>query len=187
MDRREALKAAGLMLGYTLAGTSLVIWDGCKAGSQLDWKPLFFTDEEILLISEVAEIIMPKTDTPGAKDAGCEKYIDAAVAGFYTKDEQNQFRNGLNIFHDKAKNKFSKSFMALNPNEMEKVLDLVVEDMKAQSNDQKHIFQSMKELTIMGYCTSEVGALGGLLDYRPVPGPYQGCIDYNTIGKAWAI
>lgn len=187
MERREALKMTSLLLGYTLGGSALVILDGCKSEPQLNWTPQFFSPENILIIADVAEIILPKTTTPGAKDAQCEKYIDAAVFGFYTKEKQDKFVKDLEIFQDTAKNKFSKSFLALNENEKEKVVEIVVNDMKSKSEDEKHIFKTLKELTIMGYCTSEVGATGGLFDFRPVPGPYQGCIDYATVGKTWAI
>ena len=91
MERREALKMTSLLLGYTLGGSALVIWEGCKSAPQLNWTPQFFSPDNILIISDVAEIILPKSNTPGAKDAQCEKYIDAAVFGFFKKEEQEQF------------------------------------------------------------------------------------------------
>ncbi|MBK9044547.1 MAG: gluconate 2-dehydrogenase subunit 3 family protein [Saprospiraceae bacterium] len=191
MDRREALKAVSLILGYSLTGTSaLVLLNGCKAESNTDWAPNFFSEAEIKLIAEIAEIILPKTDTPGAKDAMCERYVDEAVFLFYKKEDQQKFKKDLTVFDDYAKNKFSKAFMALNQNEKEKILEIVVKSMLKNEKDQKnksHIFNKLKELTISGYCTSEVGTKGGLLEYRPVPGPYQGCIDYISVGKTWAL
>ncbi|MFZ1703374.1 MAG: gluconate 2-dehydrogenase subunit 3 family protein [Saprospiraceae bacterium] len=191
MDRREALKFTSLILGYSLTGTSaMVLFQGCKIETNLDWTPKFFSQQEINLIAEIAEIILPKTDTPGAKDALCERYIDAAVNGFYTKEKQSVFKNELKIFNVYSKNKYAKAFLALNKNEKENVLELIIEDMKeleSQKGQNKHIFRTMRELTVLGYCTSEVGAKGGLFDYRPIPGPYKGCIEYSTVGKTWAL
>lgn len=191
MDRREALKISSLILGYSLTGTSaMILLNGCKADPKTDWTPSFLSEDELQLVAEISEMILPKTDTPGAKDAQCERYIDNALFVFAKPEEQQDFHKKLHIFDDKAKEKFAKAFLALNQNEKEKILDLVVADMKtfeAAKKEGKHIFRHLKELTISGYCTSEVGVKGGLLDFRPVPGPYQGCIDYSTIGKTWAL
>lgn len=95
MDRREALKAVSLILGYSLTGTSaLVLLNGCKAESNTDWAPNFFSEAEIKLIAEIAEIILPKTDTPGAKDAMCERYVDEAVF-YFTKRRPAKFKKTL--------------------------------------------------------------------------------------------
>jgi hypothetical protein len=191
MDRREALKTASLILGYSLTGSSaFVLLEGCKADTKNDWEPRFFSDSEIKLIADIAEIILPKTDTPGAKDAFCERYIDDAVFLFYKKEDQQKFKKDLSVFDEFSKNKFSKAFLALNQNEKEKIMDIVVKSMlknEKDKNNKSNIFKKIKELTITGYCTSEIGTKGGLLDYRPVPGPYQGCIEYSTIGKTWAL
>lgn len=191
MDRREALKTASLIMGYSLAGTSAtILLKGCKAETKPDWTPAFLTEEEWKLTADISEIIIPATDTPGAKDALCDRYIDQAIHTFYTDEKKEHFRQDLLIFDNKAKEKYSKAFLALNQNEKEKVLDLVADELKAkQEADPKHrdIFRELRELVVTGYCTSEVGAKGGLFDYRPVPGPYQGCIDYATVGKAWAL
>ena len=191
MDRREALKTASLIMGYSLVGSSAaILLHGCKAETKADWTPAFLTEEEWKLVADISEIIIPVTDTPGAKDAFCDRYIDQAIHSFYNDEKKEHFREDLLIFDNKAKEKYSKAFLALNQNEKEKVLDLVVEELKASQEkdpEKRNIFRQLKELTVTGYCTSEVGAKGGLFDYRPVPGPYQGCIDYATVGKAWAL
>lgn len=191
MDRREALKIASLLTGYTLVGSSAaILLNGCKADTKADWTPSFLTEEEWKLVADISEIILPATDTPGAKDALCDRYIDQAIHIFYSDEKKEHFREDLTIFDAKAKEKYTKAFLALNQNEKEKVLDLVAEELKAkQEADPKHrnIFRQLRELVVTGYCTSEVGAKGGLFDFRPVPGPYQGCIEYSTVGKAWAL
>jgi gluconate 2-dehydrogenase gamma chain len=191
MDRREALKAASCLVGYAMVGSSAaILLDGCKADISSDWVPAFLTHGEAELVAEICELILPKTDTPGARDAACERYVDQAIHAFYKPEAKEKFRLELTIFDDNAKNKYSKAFLALNKNEKERVMEIVVKNMKEheqENKEGKHIFRILRELTVSGYCTSEVGAKGGLLEYRPIPGPYQGCIEYNAIGKTWAL
>jgi gluconate 2-dehydrogenase gamma chain len=71
MNRREALKQTTLILGYAVsAPVAAAMLNGCKAKPQLNYKPVFFDEEQAALLAEIAETILPKTSTPGAKDAG---------------------------------------------------------------------------------------------------------------------
>jgi len=191
MDRREVLKISSIILGYTVVGgTAISVLNGCKADTSLDWSPSFLTNDEAKLVAEITESILPATDTPGAKEALCERYIDQVVSLFYTPEKQTYFRESLKAFDKAAKVKYSKAFVALNANEKENVLEILSKEMADHDDEdgkKPHIMKTMKELTVTGYCTSEVGAKGGLLDFRPVPGPYQGCIDYSAVGKAWLL
>lgn len=191
MDRREVLKISSIILGYTVVGgTAISVLNGCKADASTDWTPSFLTSDEAKLVAEITETILPATDTPGAKEALCERYIDQVVYLFYTPENQTYFRESLGAFDKAAKVKYSKAFVALNANEKENVLEILSKEMAGHDDEggkKPHIMKTMKELTVTGYCTSEVGAKGGLLDFRPVPGPYQGCIEYSTIGKAWLL
>ena len=55
-----------------------------------------------------------------------------------------------------------------------------------KKEDPNHYFSLMKQLTLLGYFTSEVGATQALR-YVAVPGKYEGCIDYKKGDRAWAI
>ena len=191
MDRREALKATTLFLGYSLtAGAASALIGGCKAETSSDWQPKTLNNQQAELLAEICETILPKTDTPGAKDALCHRYIDEMLTSFYTKDKQNYFTESLQIFDDKSKSKYSKAFVALNTNEKEEILSILANEAKEykdESGEKPHIFRAIKGATISGYFTSEVGAKGGLCEFLPVPGPYQGCIDYATVGKGYVI
>jgi hypothetical protein len=191
MDRREVLKVTSLFLGYTLTGSAAAaLLGGCKAETSTDWQAKTFSDDEISLIADICETILPKTDTPGAKDALCHRYIDELVTNFYAKEKQQYFKESLKVFNDKSKAKYSKAFVALNPTEKEEILGILAKeakDYKDETGEKPHIFIAIKQATVSGYFTSEVGAKGGLCEYIPVPGPYQGCIDYATIGKGYAL
>ncbi|MBK8626444.1 MAG: gluconate 2-dehydrogenase subunit 3 family protein [Saprospiraceae bacterium] len=191
MDRREVLKISSLLLGYTLTGSAAVaLLNGCKAETSADWQPKSFSEDEVSLLAEICEAILPRTDTPGAKDALCHRYIDELVANFYTLDKRKYFKESLAIFNEKSKDKYAKAFVALNPTEKEEILSKLADEAKEYKDDsgeKPHIFLAIKQSTISGYFTSEVGAKGGLCEFIPVPGPYQGCIDYTTVGKGYVL
>lgn len=190
MDRREALKTSSLLLGYTLTGgTAAALLGGCKAETSTDWKPSTLTSDESELMAELCETILPKTNTPGAKDALCHRYIDEMLTHFYDAKKQTEYREALKVFNDKSKSKYSKAFVALNTHEREEILGMVAKEEKAKKDEDKsiRIFRELKDATISGYFTSEVGAKGGLCEFIPVPGPYQGCIDFSSVGKGYVI
>src|SRR5882672_810388 len=104
MNRREAIQKAALTLGYAIsASAALGVLQGCKAKPDLVYKPDFFTDDQALTISELAEIILPKTATPGAKDVGVPGFIDDLLKEVYTKEQQENFLKELSAFDEEAK------------------------------------------------------------------------------------
>ena len=191
MDRREVLKVSTLILGYSLtAGAAAALLGGCKAETARDWTPKTLSNQEADMPAEICETILPKTDTPGAKDALCHRYIDEMLTNFYAKDKQEYYKSSLKTFDEKSKEKYSKAFVALNTNEREAIMaDLVEEskNYKDETGDKPHIFKAVKQATISGYFTSEVGAKGGLCEFLPVPGPFKGCIEYSSVGKAYVL
>lgn len=191
MDRREALKISTLFVGYTLtAGSVAALMGGCKADTSVGWQPSFLSSTEADLLAEVCETILPKTDTPGAKDALCHRYIDEMIINFMNEDQKQHFKSSLIVFDELAKAKFTKAFVALNGDEKEKVMEMVVEKGKSYKDEdgkKPYIFNTIKDATVTGYFSSEVGATGGLRAFIPVPGPYQGCIHYSTVGKSYAL
>ena len=191
MDRREVLKISSLMLGYTIVGgTAAAVLGGCKAETARDWTPKTLSNDEADLLAEICETILPKTDTPGAKDALCHRYIDEMLTTFYTKEKKEYYISSLQDFNNKSKEKYSKAFVALNVNEREAILGILASEAKEykdETGEKPHIFKAVRQATISGYFTSEVGAKGGLCAFLAVPGPYQGCIDYATVGKTYVL
>lgn len=116
INRREALKRAGMVLGFAISAPTIsAVLNGCKASPELAFKPVFFTEEQAALLSEVAEIIIPRTDTPGAKDVGVPAFMDVLVKDCLTKGEQDLFLEGLKEFDDEAKKSMGDRFLDLTP------------------------------------------------------------------------
>lgn len=189
MNRRDAIKQASILLGGVLSASAISgVMSGCKADPKLDWAPKYFSSEEGSLLEAIAERIIPKTETAGAKDAGVHTFIDQMMADFYPEKDKTAFQEGLRKVDAAAKAAHSKSFVALTPEQQDEILtaqDKEAYDPNRKKDDPPHFFRNMKELTVLGFCTSEVGATE-FLKYDPVPGAYHGCIPYSEVGAAWA-
>jgi gluconate 2-dehydrogenase gamma chain len=193
MDRREALKrTAWIMGGVVSAPAILGVLKGCTAKPTIDWKPVFLTEDEGVIVSQVAEIIIPKTETPGAKDVGVPSFIDVMLKDCYKEEDQKRFRDGLKAFSEGAESQHGEPFAELEEADQyaytKKVHDeAVATEQTTQPAPPRPFILMMKELTMLGFFTSEVGATQ-VLQYEAVPGSYKGCIPLEEAGngKTWA-
>jgi hypothetical protein len=185
MNRREAISSVALLLGGTILGAEAFL-SGCKPST----KDMNFTATDIAYLDEVAETILPATATPGAKAAKVGEFMTVIVKDCYEEKDQQLFTEGMEKLNGASKKKNGKTFMESSPQQRHDLLiDLDREAKEYQKtkkqDDPKHYFRMMKELTLWGYFTSEVGATQALR-YVAVPGKYEGCIDYKKGDKAWA-
>jgi len=200
MNRREAIQKAAWTLGYAIsASAAFGVLHGCKAKPDLVYKPVFFTEDQALTVSQLAEIIMPKTTTPGAKDAGVPGFIDDLLKEVYTKEQQTKFLDGLSTFDEEARKNYGENFGALKREDqlafVKKKHDEAMSSVGTAGAEgwwngsgkgkETPFIITMKELTILGFFTSEPGATQ-VLQYNQVPGPFQGCVPLEKVGKAWA-
>lgn len=185
MDRREVLKLSGAILGYTIVGgTAAAVLSGCK--SDLNAKPAdldLFDQSTYDLIVDVTERIIPKTDTPGAKDANVVSYLHSRLKHFATEEDRASMLDGLKTFDSMADTKFGKPYNHLPEGEKNEILNAMQEE---ASKSDAHIFNQLKQETVVGFFTSEVGATQ-VLRHDPIPGAYNGCIDFNPGDVVWAL
>lgn len=200
MKRRDAIARVALLMGGTLsAPTMLAFLEGCKSSTETSTALTFpFSADQKNLVSEVAEIIIPKTDTPGAKDAKVGDFIEKMIKECYAGKDQDSFAKGLKELE-------KKDFLKASPADQTKILkeleasaktdsDKATEERKKFTEAGKEytddqgvpFFKLIKELTLLGYFTSEPGATQAL-EYVAVPGRYDGCIDLKPGQKAWAM
>jgi hypothetical protein len=190
MDRRELLHRASMMLGgFITASAASGILAGCIAMPEpvAGAKSGFLTLEEMTTITAMADQILPKTETPGALDVGVPAFIDRMLAGYYTDKERGIIRAGLVAVSTDAAEFRGKSFAALTAEEqvtLMKAYDQEAYSSRATSPD-PHYFRLIKELTLLGFCTSKVGATT-LMRYEQTPGPFKGDVPVSAIGKVWA-
>ncbi len=184
MDRREALKHSAVILGMVSASSVLGVMSGCTAGRSIDWVPTVLTEDQAKLVGDIAERIIPKSDTPGALDAGVDAFIDAMLNGYLEPVEKEAFMTGLMEIDAIAESLYGKKFSALKPEEQDASLTSMAEEADALEGKAREIafFPKIKELTITGYFTSELVAEKHL-NYQPVPGEFVGCIDIEEVGN----
>ena len=189
MDRRDILKASAIFLGYSLVGgASVAVLNGCKADKKPDWMPSLFSVEEIEILAEACERIIPKTDTPGAKDAFVHRYIDEAVKNNVKAEDQVRFKEGLKAFDQISQDKFKSNFVKITDEQKDEVLQFLVDASKdkEKNGDLAELFPTLKSFTVAGFFTSELGATEALI-YDPIPGPFQGCIPLSDVGGQYAL
>jgi len=188
MNRREAIGRVALIMGGTMIGAEYLL-SGCKPKAA-KVEDLFNTDH-VAFMDEVADTILPTTSTPGAKAAKVGDFMAVMVRDCYEPADQDIFLKGLDKIDDAANKKFSKKFMDLDATQRTALLTDLDKEQQEYSKTKKpkdpnHYFRMMKELTLLGYFTSEVGCTKALR-YVPVPGRYDGCIPYKKGDKAWAL
>jgi hypothetical protein len=158
IPRREALQRLALLVGTTL---SLPVQAALRGETSND-VPLVFSAGQQKLIADLAEILLPATDTPGAKAAGVDQFIGYVIGHCTAPTQQETFQKGLQQTDTLSQAAFGKSFTELdNPQRIEIVNQL--------TQREKPFFMNLRELTIVGYFTSEIGATKAL-EYLPVPG-----------------
>ena len=206
MDRREAVKYISILMGGAVIGADAFL-TGCKTktGSTTDW-----TTEDVAYLNEIGETILPRTATPGAKDANVGQFMTVMVNDCYEEADQKAFREGLDKLNDASKKKFNTAFMSLSPQQRHDLLVQIdgeakdyqkkVSDFNNQENDKEkaenakgnksyvkqhmapHYFTMMKQLTLLGFFTSKEG-MTQAVRYIPVPGRYDGCVPYKKGDK----
>ena len=135
MNRREALSTVTILLGGTLIGADAFL-SGCKASD----KKVVFSVEDIALLDDVGETIIPTTpDSPGAKATRIGEFMKTIVNDCYTPEQQKVFTDGIDQLKDACQKKYSKDFSALSADqktEFLKALDKEAKDF-VNSDDYK--------------------------------------------------
>jgi hypothetical protein len=192
MNRRNYLKSLLAVTGLGVASFSVFKWlepvKNQEAITFQDWT------KKSALVSELAEVIIPATDTPGAKEAGVAHYIISVMSKCCDQQQQRVFYSGLDDVEDFTRTRFGKTFL-----ECESSLKHTIVEHFSYSIFEssalilkiknkfvgKSFFFTLRELTVEGYCTSYLGATKAL-SYDPVPGAYNPCISLSSQQKSWA-
>lgn len=149
------------------------------------YQRLFLNQEQDLMVTEISELIIPATDSPGAKEARVNEFIDVMLNDCFYEHDQQSFVEGLERIEKESQKNFNLSFLKASPEQQVFLLqnEATGED---HSNQPTRFFRLIKELTLFGYFTSEAGATKALA-YNPVPGKFQGCVPLKKDQKAWAL
>ncbi|MBE9602832.1 gluconate 2-dehydrogenase subunit 3 family protein [Pedobacter sp. MC2016-24] len=228
MNRRDAVKSVAFLMGGALSATTIgVFLDSCNSPAT-NAKGELFTKAQQDTITEIADIIIPTTSSPGAKAAGVGPFISMMLKDCYPEDAQKAFTKGLEDLDKQANTTYKKTFLELSTQQRQELLgklrDETVAAIKvekenldkqkeAESEKQKtnpaqaksptenagtisilpkdkpktepRFFAIIRDLTLLGYFTSEIGATKAY-EYLEIPGRYDGCVDLKPGQRVWA-
>ena len=208
MKRRRFISSVTLILPAAIIGSD-VLFSSCKS----ELKKESFTQDDINLLNDIGETIIPASSTsPGAKAAKVGEFMKVYVTDCYNAEDRETFIEGINTIKTLSKSKYGMEFLKLTASQKQELLNLLekeareygqhkrkpalpagdaIQTGKAQEEKMKvkagsnHYYLMMKELTLLGYFTSEVGATQALR-YIQTPGSYKGDIPFEKGDKAWA-
>jgi hypothetical protein len=165
MNRRDALKKAALLLGGTLSASTLLAINQFVGTDKLSLAEAFdFTKTESQILAEIAEMIIPKTQTPGAKEAGVPAFIELMIQDCYRQAEQSSFRTGLAQLE---KIGFLNQSLPERKTTL-KNLEAETKELLKSGTKVTPFWRLVKDLTLLGYYTSEVGIKASFI-YEPIP------------------
>jgi Gluconate 2-dehydrogenase subunit 3 len=169
VERRSAL----ITLAGAVAGlVSLPGWaTGWSAESIQPNRTLINADQRDLL-AEIVDTIIPKTDTPGAKELNVHQLIQKLVADCSDKETQDTFTKGLATVNDLAQQSFSKPFVEGDATQR---MALLTQMSQSTEPAQKNFYGLVKNMTIRGYMSSEY-VMTNLTNFQFIPGHYYGCV-----------
>ncbi|MEM1120049.1 MAG: gluconate 2-dehydrogenase subunit 3 family protein [Bacteroidota bacterium] len=177
MNRRKAIQQTAYLLGGAVSASIIAgVMSGCRAEKVVNWQPQFLDKEQAFLVGELAETILPETDTPGAKELGVPEFMDIMLQDCFTTKEQEQFKNGLVIIDEQCQVSKGQSFLDCTIEDRQKFLVQCEQEGLAnyQKTGQKPFVTTLKELVLTGYFTTEY-AITELMNYNPIPAQFQGC------------
>jgi len=189
MNRREWLKNMSVLAVGAIAGPSLLaVFDAHAAAQKPGAKPQFFQPAQYTLIGTVADIVIPRTDTPGATDAGVPLFIDQMFTAVYSKADQTRYLTAMAAY-DKAG---GKPFMQLDDAQRKALVEKLHKEALAVPKGGKpapaaDFVLMSKKLTMLGFFLSQPGCTQ-VLQYDPVPAAWHADIPLSKAGngKAWA-
>lgn len=186
MNRKEAIKRSAILMGgVVFAPTIAGVLKGCTPSTD-KWKPALFNNAQAILTESLADTIIPETDTPGAVGVGIPGFIERMVKDIYAEEQRSDFISGLNHFDAVCQRETGRAFAGLSEDErLEFASEMNRLAIENERSEGPQFFLIFKELTMVGFFTSEVGATQ-VLRYEPIPGYYDGCVSFEEIGRTWA-
>jgi gluconate 2-dehydrogenase gamma chain len=175
INRREAIKRTSAIMGFALSGSLVTaVLSGCKIDTSAHWQPRALNLNQLAVTADLAEVILPRTSTPGAKDAQVERFIDSLASDFLSPDEKNILLLGI----DRLVN---EGFPRLTFKDQ----NVYVSELLTRSEGPA-FFRLFRQYALLGFFTSEIGATQ-VLNYDPIPGIYSGCENLEDVGgRTWA-
>ena len=189
MDRRDALRLLATGAAFQLAPRNVLIV--LREARTLLATPVplrTLNPHQDATVKAMAELILPKTDTPGASDVGAGEFIDLMLTEWYDEQDRTRFLNGLSEVDRHTKDLFGKNFVEASPDQQAEILAWLGEKMTAEADalgpgrerrgssqgSSASFYPMLRRLTLTAYYTSEAGATEEL-HFQVIPDSHAGC------------
>jgi len=209
ISRRAWLKGFGAVIVLGFVGTGLA-WRRFGISQLADltiWKG--FSTDDISLLNEISESIIPTTDTPGARSVDVGTFMAVAVTECFEPQDQAAFVAGLQAVESACLDQFGRGFREITAAERTALLSKIDGERKwrelwnrgergllfvvkpligamPEPVQTPHYFTMMKELAVRGYFTSQPGVTQALR-HQAIPGDYNGSLPYRKGDRAWSM
>ncbi len=189
ISRRRALQQVAILLGGAISAPTVagVLSTATRRAwaTAPTWAPRTLSPAQLELVATLAEHIIPQTETPGARAAGVHRFVDTLLTDHYATAERDRFLAGLAGVDTQAQARYGKPFaQSATEQQLALLRELDAAAYAAGRGEDTWFFRRMKELTLVGYYTSEIGAMQEL-HVSPF-GTYRGDIPYTAVGRSWA-
>lgn len=187
MDRRDVLRLLGstaALSALPLEAMAFLREASAQTAHTTGLKTL--NPHQNATVITITEAIIPATDTPGAKGAKVNEFIDLLLTEWYEPAQTKEFLTGLADVDTRSKKKFSAAFIDCTPAQQTALLtefdaaamQFSALQKQAQPNDSTppptNFFYQIKKLTLAGYYTSEIG-FSQELGKSIIPAEHAGC------------
>ena len=188
LERRDLLKGLAVVLGAAIS-------PACQRAAEVPAAQRMagvarWSLEQRAIAHRCADLIMPATDTPSALAVGVGEFMDYVASVRLQQSELEELLAGLNGLQEEAQRQYTKNFVDLSEMEQVQLLTQMetassVLNASSQEELRSKVFARLKELTVVGYYSSEVGAKQERV-YVPLPGRYDGYFKLKKVGRQWS-
>jgi Gluconate 2-dehydrogenase subunit 3 len=166
IKRRELLRAIGIaaiashypgFVKWAYAGAHDHASNEPTPARSQAYTPQFFSSEDFARIERLTELIIPSDETPGAREAGVAEFVDFMVA--HDTEQQKPMRAGLAWLDEQSGRRFAHSFLEASEAQQVSLLEPLAYNARYRAGEEagQEFFRRVKELTVMGFYSSEIG------------------------------
>lgn len=189
MNRREALRLLAAASVLSLTAPNLLALRKARVLLGAPGAPRTLSPHQFTTVKTMAEMILPRTDTPGAADVGATEFVDLILTEWYDDGERGVFLKGLVGVDKRSRALFGKDFADCAESQQSELLIELGEQMLEQSEARgegrqarrsrqathRDFYPMLRHLTLTAYYTSEAGATQEL-HFEMIPGKFDGCV-----------
>lgn len=187
MNRRDTLKGIALFAAGCAVPSQVLAAFRSVAEGKAEWTPKLVPAKHAALLAEIVDTIIPKTDSPGAKEAMVHVFVDLYAADCWPKPQQQVFLSGLDEVEARSAKAHQRAFAEIAPAErLALLVALEQEAFAAQTAPEQSFVRMLKTATVLGYFSSKPGATEAA-EYVRSPGPFEGCVDLKPGQKVMAF